>query len=309
MKAEILSVLKGAKAPVSGQVLTRQLGISGGAVAGHMKILRDLGYPIIEGPSGYVLQGMADLLHPWEFPGREEKIHYYAQVTSTMDIARDLARSGCPGGTVVIAESQASGRGRLKRVWHSVRGGLYFTVVLRPDLPVSLNHRVPFSASVALAQSLEELCGVPARVKWPNDILVGGKKLAGMLSEMFTEQGTLRYLNLGIGINVNNDPSLYEPNAIAVKDVLGKEFPRRDLLARFLDALDYRLAQMDREDVVALWKRYTDTLNRPVRIVTAHRTMEGRAMDVDGHGALILELPDGSRERVLFGDCFHTEAI
>ncbi|MFC1895771.1 biotin--[acetyl-CoA-carboxylase] ligase [Thermodesulfobacteriota bacterium] len=307
MKAKILGVLRAAEKPVSGEALGRELGVSRVTVWKHVTSLREMGYPIRASSVGYRLEGYGDLLHSWEFPGREDRIHYLEETTSTMDVARNMAREGCSHGTVVVAERQTRGRGRLKRQWYSEDGGLYFTMVLRPPLPVNKGHLALFCASVALAETIRNLCGVHAEVKWPNDILVGHRKLSGMLSEMLTEAERILYLNLGIGVNVNNNPSAQESRAIALKDILEEEFPRSRLLASFLDAFDERMSRLHEQDVISEWKRYSGTLDRPVRIVTLEKTLEGKAVDVDRDGALILELEGGSLERVLHGDCFLTE--
>ena len=129
----------------------------------------------------------------------------------------------------------------MNRVWDSQEGGLYFTVILRPSFPINQVYKVLFTASVCLASVVRNLTGIDANVKWPNDILAGGKKLTGMLSEMAAQDEFVQYVNLGIGVNVNNNPSLAEPNAVSIRDLLGREHPRREILAGFLDQLEERL--------------------------------------------------------------------
>ncbi len=236
---------------------------------------------------------------------RSEKweIRRFREVTSTMDVARDLARQGCPGFTVCVAERQNAGRGRLKRVWLSSEGGLWLTVILRPDIPPMLSYRLNFAASLSLALTIRRLFDIPALVKWPNDILVNEKKIVGMLSEMELESDRLAFVNIGIGINVNNDPSREEPNASSIKSIAGREVCKEKLLSEFLKAFESRIAQ-GIDDVISEWKQYTLTIGRQVTVVTTREVSEGRAIDVDDDGALVMKLADGTVRRVIYGDCF-----
>jgi BirA family biotin operon repressor/biotin-[acetyl-CoA-carboxylase] ligase len=305
MKKKILTILREEKEVVSGENLSDRLGVSRVSVWKHIKKLQEVGYNIKATPKGYLLTGTPDVLYPWEFGDREPKIHYFDTVDSTMDTARDLARNQCPHFTVVISGRQEKGRGRLKRAWRSSKGGLYFTVVVRPEMPPALSSRVNFAASTVLAQTLRSLYNVNAAVKWPNDILVDGKKVAGILSEMDAETDRVNFINIGIGINVNNDPTSDEPMASSLKKILGREVRRQELLKVFLDGFEQRINDADLVNVVSEWKRYTQTLNRHVKIVTTREVSQGLAVDVDDDGALILKLPDGSLKRIIYGDCFH----
>jgi len=305
MKGRILNILKTETEIVSGEMLSARLGISRVSVWKHIKKLQEVGYNIEATSKGYVFISAPDALYPWEFWGKKHNIHYYDEVDSTMDIARELARKQCPHFTVVIAGRQKKGRGRLKRNWLSSEGGLYFTIVVRPKIPPVLSLRVNFAASMILAQTLRNMFNINAMVKWPNDVLVDGKKISGILSEMEAEIDRVSFISIGIGINVNNDPSPYEPMATSLKKILGKEIPRIDVLKAFLHHFEDALNDADFDHVVSEWKRYTETLNRHVRIVTTHEVSEGFAMDVDDNGALILKLADGSMKKIIYGDCFH----
>jgi BirA family biotin operon repressor/biotin-[acetyl-CoA-carboxylase] ligase len=307
MKAEILKLLRAQTDIISGETLSSALGISRVSIWKHIQKLNQIGYWIQSGPKGYRLEHSPDTPFPWEFPARETQIHYFDETSSTMEIAKELAQKGCPDFTVVIAGRQKKGRGRLKRVWISDAGGLYFTLVLRPRLPIVYSARVSFLASLTLARILRECCEIDAKVKWPNDILVQERKISGMLTEMEAEADQVNFINIGIGINVNNDPSQSEPQASSIKKLLGKSISRKELLARFLDDLESRMQRLDIDGVVSEWKQYTLTLNRRVRIVTNRETSEGLAVDVDENGALVLELDDGTRKKILYGDCFHAD--
>ncbi len=148
MKGQILKILGAEKAVVSGETLSSLLGVSRVSIWKHVKKLQEFGYNIEATPKGYRLISSPDVLYSWEFGNRESKIHYFDEVTSTMDIARNLARNDCPDFTIIIAGCQKQGRGRLKRPWLSSEGGLYFTIVLRPQIPPVLSSRINFAASI-----------------------------------------------------------------------------------------------------------------------------------------------------------------
>lgn len=305
MKSKILNILRSANDIVSGEKLSSKLGISRVSIWKHIHQLQEAGYNIISTSRGYRLVSSPDVLFPWEFPDRESKIHYFPEVTSTMDIARDLARKDCPHFTVVIAGRQKKGRGRLNRVWLSSEGGLYFTIVVRPSIPPAFSSRVIFTASLSLVRTLRKMFGIEAMVKWPNDILINGKKVSGLLSEMEAEADMISFINVGLGINVNNDPTPEEPMACSLKKIMGREMARKKLLAEFLDEFESRINDKIFDNVIAEWKQYTATLNQRVKIVTTRDEAEGMAIDVDENGALVLKLDDGSIKKIIHGDCFH----
>ena len=304
MKAEILNILRNRQDLVSGEHLSETLGISRVSIWKHIQKLRDHGYRIEAAATGYRLVESPDVLFPWEFYGRSDRIAYYPEIGSTMDAAKKLAREGCDPMTVVVAGKQTSGRGRLQRTWFSDPGGLYFTMVLRPTVPVLESFKIGFLASVTMARLVREKLGIDARVKWPNDILVDGAKLCGMLAEMEAETDRVIFLNIGMGINVNNDPSQMEPAAVSLKSLAGHDVSRRELLADFLDAFEQELAAIDLDKVVEEWKHYTMTIGKAVRVVTANAEICGIAEDIDAGGALMIRQEDGSIHRAIYGDCF-----
>jgi BirA family biotin operon repressor/biotin-[acetyl-CoA-carboxylase] ligase len=304
MKSQILKLLRESGGVVSGSAICGRLGTSRVAVWKHIQKLQEVGYEIESGPKGYRLHSSPDSLQPWEFPGREDRVVYLPETASTMDVAKELARKGCPAFTAVVAGRQTCGRGRLRRVWGSEEGGLYFTVVLRPRIPVLWSPRVNFLAALTLADVLREDYGVDAGLKWPNDILVRGRKLSGLLSEMESEGDQANFINVGIGLNANNRPPAVEPPAVSLQGLLGRTVSRRDILARFLDELERGVHAEPWDTVIAAWKARSVTLNRPVRIVTARDDISGVAVDVDENGALLLEMADGALTRIFYGDCF-----
>jgi BirA family transcriptional regulator, biotin operon repressor / biotin---[acetyl-CoA-carboxylase] ligase len=181
-------------------------------------------------------------------------------------------------------------------------------MVLRPDIPPYASARVNFAASLTLAQTLEQVCGLPVRVKWPNDLLAGERKISGMLSEMEVEGDLVSFINIGIGINVNNDPPPDVDYAASIRQLTGRDHSRVEILSRFLDAFEAYLDQGDLNTVMTAWKRQTATIGKSVTIRTTGSTFRGKAVDVDENGALILETDTGERQTVIYGDCFHQNA-
>jgi BirA family transcriptional regulator, biotin operon repressor / biotin---[acetyl-CoA-carboxylase] ligase len=306
VKANILYHLGRSGTPVSGERLSEFLGVSRVAVWKHIRQLQGLGYTIEATPKGYRLISAPDTPFPWVFGARAPRVHYYPELPSTMDTAMELARAGCPDFSVVIAERQTQGRGRLQRVWQSTSGGLYFTMVLRPSIDPSTSPLINLAASVDLAGVLESLYGIRPQLKWPNDVLVGERKLAGILSQMVADPDRIEFINLGIGINVNNDTRDVQPPAVSVGELAqGREVSRALILERFWDVFEQRLSSGDLTDVVAQWKQRALTLGRKVKVQTITDIYEGLAVDMDGGGGLVVQTGDGERKTIIYGDCFH----
>ena len=305
MKAHILEILRNRSGTISGALLSSELGVSRVSVWKHIRKLQEHGYSIEATPKGYRLEKSPDALLDWEFPLRQNLIHYYEKADSTMAIARELAREGKPEFTVVVAGSQQKGRGRMDRQWYSAEGGLYFTVVLRPQLPPTLSYRVNFAAAMSLLDTLKQLFEIEAQVKWPNDVLIAGSKIAGMLSELEADTDQVAYVNLGLGINVNNDIGPFEQTATSLKKILGRPVARKDVLDCFLERLEERMLPSRLEKIVDEWKLHTVTLSRRVRIVTRQAETVGFAVDIDPNGGLVLALDNGKTATVHYGDCFH----
>ena len=290
---------------VSGETFSARLGISRVSIWKHIKKLQELGYRLESSPKGYCLGGEPDIPYPWELPRFEDRIHYLEEAVSTMDTARELARGGCSDFTVVIVGRQTGGRGRLKRFWDSQIGGLYFTLVIRPEIPPAWSYRYNFAASLVLARTIRRMLDIKVDVKWPNDLLVGEKKVSGMLSEMEAEADRVAFISIGLGLNVNNDIAADVPNAVSLGQVAGKPISRKELLGAFLDNYHAYISTDSLESVVADWKKYTVTLNRAVTIETPVETIRGTAVDVDAGGGLIVHLESGEMRTVVYGDCFH----
>jgi len=305
MKGQILQVLRRSEEYVSGECLARQLGISRVAVWKHVQRLKQDGYKIEIAPGGYRLVQSPDLLLPCEFPELEQRIRHFLELGSTMDVARELAKKGAPAGTIIIAETQTKGRGRLGREWLSPRGGIYFTLILRPCISPAYAPRINLMAAVAVALTMRELFLLHAEVKWPNDVLIGGKKVCGILAEMDAELDRINYVNLGIGINANVPPQQLVETATSLQAELGREISRRDFLRALLTELEAWQERLMDSMLLQEWKRLSATLQRQVKIVAADQVVEGDAIDIDAYGALLVRNRSGEINRILAGDCVH----
>lgn len=305
MKGQILKALRGKTASISGQRLSEQLGISRVAIWKHIRGLRGDGYVIEASPRGYKLVFSPDSLLPYEFPGLEERIHYFREVGSTMAAGRGLAKKGAPAGTIVIAEVQTRGRGRLSREWSSPEGGIYLTIVLRPRISPIYAPRINLMASVAVAAAVRKLFRLKAELKWPNDVLIQGKKVCGILAEMDAEMDVINFVIVGIGVNANNSVAQFGDTATSLKAMLGREVSRREFLAALLAEIERRNTLLMEPVLLEEWKRFSATLNMNVRIVSPGDEVVGQAKDLDATGALIVQAKDGSLRTVLAGDCIH----
>ena len=297
---------------LSGEAMSQALGISRVAVWKHMTALREKGLDIASGPKGYCLARPDDLLFPFCFsPPLQTKVSHFFAVDSTMNEARKSARKGADHLSLVVAETQTSGRGRLNRQWVSSPGGLWFSLILKPKTPPALAYIYNFIAATSLCQTIHQLYGLTVNAKWPNDLLAGGKKLAGMLSEMETRGDMVHFLNIGIGLNVNNPPAQEVSNTTSLSGLLKRHVPRKELLEAFWNDFAARSQTIDPDLVIRDWKTRAGTIGRTVRVETQDRTYTGRAIDVDNSGALIIEAEDGTgdgkqTENTIYGDCFHT---
>jgi BirA family transcriptional regulator, biotin operon repressor / biotin---[acetyl-CoA-carboxylase] ligase len=240
-------------------------------------------------------EGIEDLRSPL---ARVVEVH--DAVASTQEHARELARAGMPHGTLVVAGVQKGGRGRLGRHWGSPEGGLWMSMVLRPGLVAGLASRITQTAAVGVARALWEI-GVKARIKWPNDMLVGGRKICGILAESSVGPGgRLEYAVLGIGMNANLDPSdlgVMDREVTTIRCELGRDVDLLLLLRVVLSNLAAALARIeDFETVLDEWRNLNCTLGERVRVRRLGETIEGRAVDLTPEGGLLLATPDGTVE-------------
>jgi len=230
-------------------------------------------------------------------------------VASTNDWARELAKLSAPEGTVAIAETQTSGRGRLSRKWVSPIGGLWFSVILRPKLPANKAAKLVFAAGLAVAEVLRELYSLPAETKWPNDVLVHDRKVCGILTEMNTTGKKVNYAIVGVGINANFNakvfPDSLRETVTSLETKLGRKIRLEELFKALLERLEclYGLFLSGGSgSILDRWKSYAGFLGHQVEVAGQTERLSGLAVDVDNEGALILRLEDGAMKRVLAGD-------
>ncbi|MHB1131987.1 MAG: biotin--[acetyl-CoA-carboxylase] ligase [Chloroflexota bacterium] len=236
--------------------------------------------------------------------------HYYERAGSTNDIARDLARQGAPEGTLVLADEQTAGRGRLGRVWLAPpRSCLLMSLLARPALALTQSFRLTMLAACATVAAVEVVTGLRPRLKWPNDLLLGEKKLAGILSEASAIGERLEWIVVGIGLNVNFEPAGFAEVAATATSLcaaLGRPVPRRELLVEFLWQVEQRYPSLSGEGeddpLWAEWRGRLATLGAQVVVTEGERRERGLAFDVAPDGSLCLRRDDGSEIAIAVGD-------
>ena len=319
LEAQILQALRTAGSEaISGADLTKRLGATRAAVWDRIEALRRLGYDIEASPhQGYRLLSAPDALHPddlgWRLPqnrriGRD--IRVFQQTTSTNDVIEKLARDGAAEGVVVFAESQTKGRGRLGRAWLSPEGkGLWFSVLLRPNLNPQAATWLTVASAVALRRAIDVHTGLKAEIKWPNDVLIAGKKVAGILTELSAELDRIKYVLVGIGVDVNLTAADFGPElreqATSLRVELGKPVVRVELAAMILRQLDgeYGRVLAGEFNLVAdEWESHCTTLGQQLVVQLGARRVCGRAESLGEDGALILRTDHGHLERIVGGD-------
>ena len=231
-------------------------------------------------------------------------IHYFDEVKSTMDIARQMAEKECPEFTVVCAKKQTNGRGRLKRVWISESGGLYFTVILRPNVDISYAYLFNFATSLSIIYTFEELFAIKAWVKWPNDIFLNNEKIAGILSELSTDDKKIKYLNIGIGLNINYAPHIEKQKAGFLEKSVNKKIDKKKILNLFLKKFKKITNNININSIMDNWRKHSITLNKRIKVVIKDTEFYGISRGVEDDGSLLLELPNGDVKKIVYGDCF-----
>ena len=316
--AKILTALRANADGVSGAEIAEQLGVTRAAIWGHIEELRQLGYDIEASPHfGYRLVSAPDALYADDLLARLGKtkivgrdIQVFEQTTSTNDVIEKLARDGVKEGAVVFAESQTKGRGRLGRAWMSpARKGLWFSVLLRPDLRPQETTRLTVASATALRRAIQSETGLNPEIKWPNDILIRGRKVAGILTEMSAELDKVRHVILGIGVDVNlgaNEfPAELRKTATSLRIEAGETISRPELATTVLRELDRDYARVCGNlfaNVADEWEAHCTTIGRAVAIQIGGRRVGGRAESLDDDGALLLRTEHGHLERITGGD-------
>ncbi len=318
--------------PVSGPALADDLGVSRAAVWKAVESLREEGFAVESTPEGYVAPAdpgysAAGIEFGLDAP---YAVEYHDRISSTNRRVRELAAGGeiPEEGVAVVADEQTGSRGRLDREWVAPSGGVWLSLAVRPDAPPARAPLFTLAAAVATADACRE-AGVDAHIKWPNDVLVGGpggededeyadadgdaagegsrggRKLAGILTEMEGEADRISWLVAGIGVNANIDAETLPAGATSLQEELGEPVDRRRFAATLLERFDALAGTPDRMDrILPAWRERASTLGRRVRVDTPNGPVTGIAVDVEPPGALVIETDDGVR-RVHAGDCEH----
>ena len=289
--------------PITGPTLAERLGVSRAAVWKHVEALREAGFAIDSGDGGYELTAIPEFGGPAVEYGLDApfEIEFHDAIESTNARARDLAAEG-RSDVVVLADEQTGGRGRLDRAWTSPSGGIWLSILFRPEVPPATVPLFTLAAAVATARAARA-AGVDATIKWPNDVLVDGDKLAGILTEMEGEADRVSWVVVGVGVNANVDPVvLSREDATSLRSELGASVDRRAFTQRLLESVD--ALRTDRDAILPAWRDLSATLGREVRVETPGGTVHGTAVDVRHPGALLVETADGT-EVVTAGDCEH----
>lgn len=316
MRDRILQELsKSASTYISGQAISNKLDISRAAVWKHISALRALGYDIeSKSRCGYKLKHSPDVISVSCIQNglRTEKIGhemiYKTQMDSTNTEAKKVAVQGAVHGLVVLCETQTSGRGRMDRPWISPSGGIFVSIVLRPNLKPQKASILTFVAALAIVRTLSQI-GIESKIKWPNDVVAGSKKIAGILTEMASDFDGIQWVVVGMGINVNfilsEKDGLFNQHATSVEMQLGKKIDRNKFLQQLLfefEALYHSLLNENILEILHEYRKKSATLGQQVRIENAQNTVEALALDVDETGALLIQYIDKRIEKIIAGE-------
>lgn len=318
MKEKILKALK--ENPdkfLSGEMLSKELGITRAAIWKHINSLKAEGYEIDSvSKKGYKLIDVPDLLTKDEILPRLNTKYigktyvYYSKIDSTNKKAKELATDGFEEGTIVISEEQSLGRGRLGRVWYSPKGkGIWVSIILKPDIPTMMAPRITLIGAAAVHSALEEF-GIKSEIKWPNDIILNNKKVCGILTEMSGEMEKLNYIVMGIGINVNTEENELENElnkiATSLKIECKKEICRKQLLCSLLnhfeDFYDAFKEYGTLENVINICKKNSILIGKEVKIISYGKEVAAKVIDIEDDGELIVKYDDGTVGKVLSGE-------
>jgi BirA family biotin operon repressor/biotin-[acetyl-CoA-carboxylase] ligase len=302
---------------LSGERISRDLGVSRTAVWKHIQALKAEGYDFESSPrKGYRLVGRPERIRAAVLQARlttrrlGRALRLVDETPSTQDEAHAWVAQGASHGALVVAEAQTAGRGRLGRSWHSPKSkGVWMSLVLKPDIPLPLTPQLTLLAAVALCRTLRRLTGKEAAIKWPNDILIGDRKVSGILMESSAEDERLNYVVAGVGVSVNLRREDFPPELQTVATSLlleaGRPIEREELIALFLEQLEELYELYRREGfspIRTLWEALSSTLGRTVSIKTPQGVEKGIALRLDETGALVVRREEGGETKVFSGD-------
>jgi len=316
MQEKILDFLKRKQDYVSGDQISHRLGITRQALWKHIQELKNLGYDIVAVPHlGYRLISSPDRLFPYEatqgldtkFIGK--KIYYFDGVPSTMNIAMQLGIKGAPEGTLVVAEYQTKGRGRLGRSWFSPKyKGIYLSLLLKPKiLPIDAPI-LTLLAAVSICEAVKAITGLDTQIKWPNDILIHHKKLGGILTELSAEMDEINFVIIGIGLNVNNDKKTLVSGATSLREQKKENINRINLMQEILRRIETNYLSFQERGahpLIEKWREHSITLGKRIKVYSHKEHIEGEAIDIDMDGGLLVRKDSGVIEKVMAGDVVH----
>lgn len=302
---------------VSGEALSQSLNVSRTTIWKQIKMLQSEGYAIESSPKkGYRLSTFPDILSPEEVRGGlqtsafgQEHYFYFREIDSTNNYAKQLAAEGYAEGTLVVAEQQSAGRGRRGRQWHSEPGqGIFMSLILRPKLPVKELSRITMFIAVAIVETLNGV-DIKSGIKWPNDVLVNGRKIAGILTEAVTDMDGIEYIVTGIGLNVNtlieDFPEEFRSIATSVREEAGCVFPRVELLQALLLHLEkhyQKLIAGGFNEILEKVRNLSLVIGHDIKIDSVNGISNGRAIDIDNNGFLMVRDAMGNIHHIMSGE-------
>lgn len=316
MQDKIIDFLKRKADYVSGDSMSQRLGITRQALWKHIQELKEIGYDIVAVPHlGYRLLSSPDRLFPSEISRQlntkfiGKKIYYFDVVSSTMDIAIQLGMKDSPEGTLVLAEAQTKGRGRLGRSWFSPKyKGIYLSLILKPKILPNQASILTLLSAVSICEAIKKITGLDTQIKWPNDILIHNKKLGGILTELNAEMDEIRFVIIGVGLNVNNDTKTIPAAATSLKNEKKENISRIELLQEILRKIEVNYLIFQKKGsrlIIEKWKDYNITLGRRVKVLSHREHTEGEAVDIDCDGGLLVRKDSGLTQKVTTGDVIH----
>lgn len=313
MDKTILEYLRASDSYISGEELSHRLGITRSAVWKNIHNLINDGYEIIAVPHlGYKLVKLTNKLLPQEiswglntkFIARE--IFYFDSLPSTMDKAMELGLKDAPEGSLVVAETQTKGRGRLGRHWVSPKyKGVYFSLLLRPKIIPQQASVLTILIAVSAIEAIQKITGLSPSIKWPNDIMLNNKKLGGILLEMNAETDLVKFVVIGVGVNVNSPKTSLAPNSTCLDEESALKVERVSLLQEILKQIESNYSAFSHEgakNILERWRRASSTLHSRIKVSYQEESIEGEAVDIDVDGGLLVRNDSGFIEKVMAGD-------
>lgn len=307
---------------LSGQDLSDVLRISRVAIWKHIKKIQELGYTVESKQKlGYKLTSNSDVLLPWEITSGlktkkiGKKAYYFDSIDSTQNQALKMSEDSSNDGTIIIAAKQTGGKGRLGRKWLSPKGGIWFSIILQPKFDISITTLFPIASSLALSYAIEKTFKIKPELKWPNDLTIKGKKVAGMLVDVSLESNKIENLVLGVGINFDVDVRQIEktlkdtPNFYGVSSLSEQKIKIKPkiLVQTFLLELEkiYELLNKKQtKNIISDWTKRSSTIGKKVELSTVNGKIKGDAIKIDSDGALIVS-EKNKTNKIIAGDIIH----